>query len=410
MVQGKKVIVGVTGSIAAYKSAFLVRALIRKGAHVRVVMTPAAEQFIPPITLATLSRHPVLRDLADASGQTWNNHIELARWADVLVIAPLSANTLAKLAHGLCDNLLTAVYLSARCPVVLAPAMDEDMWLHAATQANVTTLLQRNHHIVPVEHGELASGLVGMGRMAEPENIVAFLEDLFQKKTQPSPLDGLAALVTAGPTFEPIDPVRFIGNYSTGKMGIALAEALLEHGAHVTLILGPSVEPVPASNQLKVIRVHTADEMYQQTLRFFPQAKITIMAAAVADYTPAQPAASKLKKLEHESMTLTLRPTTDILHELGQLKQPGQVLVGFALETDYEFDNALQKLYKKNLDFIVLNSLRDPGAGFGHDTNRITIIDRNGQSLAFPLKTKREAAQDIVNFVATLLKSSAASE
>lgn len=405
MLQGKKILLGVSGSIAAYKSAFLVRAFIRRGADVRVVMTPAAEQFIPPVTLATLSRHPVLRDLTDDSAQTWNNHVHLAAWADVFLIAPATANTLAKLAHGFCDNLLTAVYLSARCPVILAPAMDEDMWNHPATRANVELLRQRGHQIIPVESGELASGLVGQGRLAEPESIVTFTAAVLEKKTKAAPLSGLHALVTAGPTYEPIDPVRFIGNNSSGKMGVALAEALLDAGARVTLILGPSSIPLPASERLQVVRVVTAADMLQATLRHFPEANLTFMAAAVADFTPLQQAESKIKKEEQHSWSINLMPTADILHQLGQSKRPNQLLVGFALETDNEKENARKKLRQKNLDFIVLNSLRHEGAGFGYDTNQITILDRQGQVYEFPLKSKREAAADIVNFALKLLPS-----
>ncbi|MDW8392924.1 MAG: bifunctional phosphopantothenoylcysteine decarboxylase/phosphopantothenate--cysteine ligase CoaBC [Chitinophagales bacterium] len=403
MLQGRKILLGVTGSIAAYKSAFLVRALIKKGAEVRVVMTAAAEQFLPPVTLATLSRHPVLRDLTEPTAATWNNHIHLAHWADLFVVAPATANTLAKMACGLCDNLLTAIYLSVRCPVVLAPAMDTDMWHHPATQANVHTLRQRGHHLMPVESGELASGLVGEGRLPEPDQIVAYIEELLQKKTGVPRLEGLHALVTAGPTHEPIDPVRYIGNHSTGKMGIALTEALLEEGAQVTLILGPSAVAAPASERLHVVRVQTAKEMYQQALRFFPDAQVAIMAAAVADFTPHQPSAQKIKKGVQKELSITLQPTADILSELGKQKKNGQVLVGFALETENELANARQKLEEKNLDGIVLNSLNEPGAGFGHDTNRITILDREGHAHAFPLKSKREAADDIVTFILSLL-------
>lgn len=385
----KKVILGISGSIAAYKSAFLTRLLVKKGAEVQVLMTESAEAFITPLTLSTLSKRPVLSDVRSES--SWNNHVELGLWADALLIAPATANTLAKLANGLCDNILSAVYLSARCPVFVAPAMDVDMWHHPATRANIKRLQSFGVHIIPVGHGELASGLVGDGRMAEPEEIVAWLDAFFNGK---KPLTGKKALVTAGPTFEPLDPVRFIGNHSTGKMGIAIAETLAEQGAEVTLVLGPTTAQ-PTHPALQVSKVMSAQEMYEACAMVFPSADITVLAAAVADYRPSVFSDVKIKKTA-DDMRIDLAKTIDIAATLGRSKQPGQLLVGFALETNNEEDNALAKLEKKNLDFIVLNSLRDAGAGFGHDTNKITILRRDSSKTAFDLKQKKAVALDIV--------------
>lgn len=385
----RRIILGVSGSIAAYKSAFLTRLLVKKGAEVQVLMTGSAAAFITPLTLSTLSKRPVLSDVSSESG--WNNHVELGLWADALVIAPATANTLAKLANGLCDNILSAVYLSARCPVFVAPAMDVDMWHHPATRANIERLQSFGVQVIPVGHGELASGLVGDGRMAEPEDIIAWLDAYFNKDR---PLAGKKALVTAGPTFEPLDPVRFIGNHSTGKMGIALAETLAEQGAEVTLVLGPT--PVqPTRPDVRVIPVMSAQEMYEACAPLFPAMDVTVLAAAVADYRPAVFSEVKIKKKE-EDMRIELAKTVDIAAALGREKRPGQLLIGFALETNNEEDNALAKLEKKNLDFIVLNSLRDAGAGFGHDTNKITILRRDGSKTAFELKSKTAVARDIV--------------
>ena len=391
MLQHKKILIGVTGSIAAYKIPLLVRLLVKEGAEVKLVMTAAAREFVSPLTLATLSRNPVLTDLSE--GNTWANHVMLGRWADLMLIAPLSCNTLAKMAHGLCDNLLSAVYLSATCPVAVAPAMDEDMWLHPATRANIRTLEGYGHHVLPVESGELASGLTGAGRMAEPEQLASWVRHFLSQK---GTLAGKKALVTAGPTYEAIDPVRFIGNHSTGKMGIAIAAELAARGAAVTLVTGPVIEPVPAG--LDVIRVHSAAEMLEVCTRVFPQADITVMSAAVADYTPVEVAAEKIKKKD-DHLHLELRKTTDILKTLGTRKQSHQLLVGFALETSNEEANALQKLKDKNADLIVLNSLRDPGAGFGYDTNRITIFDRSGGVTPFETQPKTAVAADIVNAI-----------
>lgn len=385
----KKVILGISGSIAAYKSAFLTRLLVKQGAEVQVLMTGSATAFIAPLTLSTLSKRPVLTDVHSESA--WNNHVEMGLWADALLIAPATANTLAKLANGLCDNILGAVYLSARCPVFVAPAMDVDMWHHPATQANLERLRAHGVQIIPVGHGELASGLVGDGRMAEPEAILAYLDAYFNRRL---PLAGKQALVTAGPTFEPLDPVRFIGNHSTGKMGIAIAETLAELGAEVTLVLGPT-DVRPANPAIRLVPVMTAQDMYEACAPRFPHTDITVLAAAVADYRPAVFSAVKIKKKD-DDMRIELAKTVDIAAALGREKRPGQLLIGFALETNNEEAHALAKLEKKNLDFIVLNSLRDSGAGFGHDTNKITILRRDGSKSAFDLKQKSAVARDIV--------------
>lgn len=386
-----RVILGISGSIAAYKAAHLTRLLVKKGDEVQVLMTASAADFITPLTLSTLSKRAVLSDVHSDSG--WNNHVDLGLWADVLLIAPATANTLAKLANGLCDNILSAVFLSARCPVYVAPAMDVDMWRHPATQANVQRLRDYGVHIIPVEHGELASGLVGEGRMAEPEHIVDFLEQHLHPKPAGA-LAGQKALVTAGPTFEPLDPVRFLGNHSTGKMGIAIAEALANQGAEVTLVLGPTDIRSDHPN-IKTVPVMTAQDMYDACSAVFPQAHIAVLAAAVADYRPKVFSETKIKKKE-DDLQLELAKTIDIAATLGKVKKAGQLLVGFALETHNEAQNALLKLEKKNLDFIVLNSMQDPGAGFGHDTNKITILRRDGSHVEFPLKSKKAVADDIV--------------
>ena len=385
----KKVILGISGSIAAYKSAYLTRLLVKKGVDVRVIMTEAATAFISPLTLSTLSKHPVISEVS--TEEAWNNHVEFGLWADALVIAPATANTLARLANGLCDNMLGAVYLSARCPVFVAPAMDLDMWLHPATRANLERLQAHGVRVIPVGHGELASGLVGDGRMAEPEEIVEYLEGHF---AHGQALKGKKALITAGPTFEPLDPVRYIGNHSTGKMGIALAEALTQQGAAVTLVLGPT-HLAPENGAIQVVRTTTAQEMYEACARVFPEAEISILAAAVADYRPKTYAAQKIKKKD-QPLQIELAETIDIAATLGREKRPGQILIGFALETNNEEANALAKLKKKNLDFIVLNSLRDPGAGFGHDTNKVAFLHSDGSKTEFNLKSKTAVAEDIV--------------
>jgi phosphopantothenoylcysteine decarboxylase / phosphopantothenate---cysteine ligase len=392
MWQGKKILLGITGSIAAYKAAYLVRSLVKAGAEVKVVMTPAARDFVSPLTLSTLSRNPVLIDLFNE--QSWANHVMLGRWADIMLIAPLSCNTLAKMAHGQCDNLLLATYLSATCPVIVAPAMDEDMWHHPATRQNLQQLQSFGNTIIPVEKGELASGLYGDGRMAEPDRIIEFIGDHFFLTR---PLAGKKALVTAGPTYEAIDPVRFIGNHSSGKMGIAIAKELYSRGAEVTLVLGPAATGFSA-NGIHLVKVVSADDMYQACHDAFDTADLAVMSAAVADYRPVVKAGQKIKKKEGE-IVLELTRTKDILKSLGQKKKKGQVLVGFALETSDEKKNALEKLSEKNADMIVLNSLNDEGAGFGYDTNTITIFDSAGREIRFDNKPKQEVAKDIVDTI-----------
>lgn len=394
--QGKKIVLGITGSIAAYKSILLVRLLVKEGADVKVILTPSAKDFVSPLVLSTLSKNNVLVDLFDEN--SWANHVELGRWADLMLIAPLSCNTLAKMVNGMCDNLLLAVYLSATCPVMIAPAMDEDMWKHPATKRNISTLQSYGNHLIPVEAGELASGLVGEGRMAEPESIMHTVEGFFLTGSE---FKDQKVLVTAGPTYEAIDPVRFIGNHSSGKMGIAIAEELAMRGANVVLVLGPSSQQI-TSNSIKVIRVNSAEEMYQKSIEHFPDSQLAIMSAAVADYTPVQTAAEKIKKNEG-NMQIELKKTKDILASLGDMKKPDQYLVGFALETTNEKEYALGKLSSKNADMIVLNSLNDAGAGFGGDTNKITIFDKNKQEYSFTVKTKKEVAKDIVDTIKKLM-------
>ena len=393
MIQDKKIILGVTGSIAAYKSALLTRLLVKSGAQVRVIMTPSSRDFITPLTLSTLSKNPVLSDFVKDKTGEWHNHVDLGLWADALVIAPLSANTLAKMANGLCDNLLLAVYLSARCPVFFAPAMDLDMLQHPATKKNMQTLREFGNHIIAPGYGELASGLIGTGRMAEPEDILQIVGNYFDNGSR---LKGKKVLVTAGPTHEAIDPVRFISNHSSGKMGFAVAEALAKEGAEVNLVTGPTQQHTQHPG-INVKHVTTAKQMLDACIGYFPEADITVLSAAVADYRPAEPAKQKIKKKD-ESLTLTLTKTDDIAAALGKQKHNGQIIVGFALETEEEESNALKKLESKNFDLIVLNSLNDQGAGFGHDTNKITIMDGKTKA-TFPLKTKKEAAADIVGAI-----------
>ena len=395
MLKGKKILLGITGSIAAYKSAYLVRLLIKAGAEVKIIMTPSAKDFISKLTLSTLSRNPVLTDLFDE--ESWANHVMLGRWADMMLITPLSCNTLAKMAHGQCDNLLLAVYFSATCPVVVAPAMDEDMWHHPATKENIQKLESFGNTIIPVEQGELASGLVGEGRMAEPGQIIQFLDNSFSLAQQ---LKGKKALVSAGPTYESIDPVRFIGNHSSGKMGFAIAKELYKRGAEVTLIMGPSQLDF-STNGIELMKVTTADEMYQVCTERFRKADIVVMSAAVSDYSPIKTAKEKIKKT-NDKLTIELTKTQDILKSLGQKKKKRQVLVGFALETTDAKKNALEKLASKNADMIVLNSLQDKGAGFGYDTNKITIFDKGGKEFKFDIKSKQEVAKDIVDTIIKL--------
>lgn len=390
MLTGKKIILGVCGSIASYKAAHLVRLLLKAGAEVQVVMTKDALSFITPLTLATLSKKPVLIDYFVPETGEWNNHVDLGLWADMLLIAPASANTLGKMATGICDNLLLATYLSAKCQVYFAPAMDLDMWKHPSTTQNVKQLQSYGNILIQPNAGELASGLIGEGRMAEPEEIVTLLQQELKKKL---PLAGKKALVTAGPTYEAIDPVRFIGNHSSGKMGFAIAEELYQLGADVTLISGPTALTL-SSKTIKRIDVVTAEDLLEATLAEFSEADITIMSAAVADYKPEQVADQKIKKKAQE-FSLNLIKTTDILAELGNKKRSDQVLVGFALETENELTNASEKLIKKNLDLIVLNSLNDKGSGFKSDLNKITILDKQLKAETFVLKPKKEVAQDI---------------
>jgi phosphopantothenoylcysteine decarboxylase/phosphopantothenate--cysteine ligase len=390
MLSGKKIIVGVTGSIAAYKAVLLVRLLVKEGAAVKVVMTPCAKDFITTLTFSTLSKNPVFTDFKTESG-TWNNHVDLGLWADAMVIAPASANTIAKMANGICDNLLLATYLSARCPVYLAPAMDLDMFKHFTTRRNLDLLISFGNTIIQPETGELASGLVGEGRMAEPETINAALINALSVGL---PLAGWTVLLTAGPTYEAIDPVRFIGNHSSGKMGIALAEALANKGAQVVLVCGP-VSIITSHPNIKRIDVTTAAEMYAVCLENFATCKVAILAAAVADFTPENPSIEKIKKKE-AALQIQLKPTKDILMALGKQKKQDQILVGFALETENEIENAKIKLGKKHLDFIVLNSLQDKGAGFKTDTNKVTLIDKNNVVEPYPLKSKTEVAAIII--------------
>ncbi|HEY4155661.1 MAG TPA: bifunctional phosphopantothenoylcysteine decarboxylase/phosphopantothenate--cysteine ligase CoaBC [Puia sp.] len=395
MVKGKKILLGVCGSIAAYKSILLTRLLVRAGAEVKVILTPSAKDFVTPLSLSTLSRNEVLSDLFREDN--WSNHVELGRWADLLLIAPLSCNSLAKMANGHCDNLLLAVWLSANCPVAFAPAMDEDMWLHPATRSNIEKLQSFGNYLVPAEKGELASGLYGEGRMAEPENILSFIEKNFFFSRE---LNGKKALVTAGPTQESLDPVRYISNHSTGKMGIALARELALHGAEVELVIGPSALPVnfPA---VKVVPVQSAEEMYQACLERFPGTDIAVLSAAVSDYMPVSFSPEKIKK-NAQTFSLELTRTKDILKTLGERKRTGQLLVGFALENRDEETNARKKLESKNADMIILNSLNDPGAGFGFDTNRVTIFEKSGPEIRYDQKSKQQVAKDIVDRIIKL--------
>lgn len=391
MLAGKKIIIGITGSIAAYKVPLIVRQLVKAGAVVKVIMTPAGTDFVSKLTLSTLSKNPVLVNLFDE--QSWANHVELGRWADLMLIAPLSCNTLSKMATGQCDNLLLATYLSTVCPVMIAPAMDEDMWHHPNTKKNLETLRENGNMVLDVAHGELASGLVGQGRMIEPAEIVTAIKSFFQTAGQ---LKNKKALVTAGPTYEAIDPVRFIGNHSSGKMGYAIADELASRGADVTLVSGP-VFIQTKNKKIKIVSVTSADEMYT-TCNSNSAYDIAVMAAAVADYTPVAVADHKIKKSEGE-LTIILKKTKDILGSLGKAKSGDQILVGFALETENENANAQKKLVDKNADLIVLNSLKDDGAGFGHDTNKVTLFFKNGKEKQIELKSKSALAKDIVDAI-----------
>ncbi len=390
--QGKNIVLGITGGIAAYKIPYLIRLLIKSGANVRVMVTPAAKDFVSPITLATLSKNPVVVDFIKNDNGTWNNHVEWGLWADLFVFAPVTANTLAKMAIGQADNFLTAVYMSAKAPVFIAPAMDLDMYRHPATQKNIQTLKSYGHHIIPAATGELASGLTGPGRMQEPEVIFSEIKKFFSKKKV---LKNKKILITGGPTYEALDPVRFIGNHSSGKMGIALAEKAAELGAEVELILGPT-HLSPKNSSIKLTRIQSAKEMFEAVMQRQKNADIIIMSAAVADFTPEKKASNKIKKTS-DTLELRLIKTQDILKNLGENKKEGQILVGFAMETENELENAQKKLKKKNLDLIVLNSLNEKNAGFKYDTNKVTIIDKNLNKKEFSLKSKIEVANDILN-------------
>jgi len=392
---GKNILLGITGSISAYKSADLCRLLVKEGATVRVVMTPSATEFISPLTLSTLSKNPVFHTMV-SEDETWNNHVELGLWADLLLIAPASANTIAHFATGICESLLDAVYLSARCPVMMAPAMDHDMYLHASTQENLTVLKTRGHQIVGPAQGELASGLIGEGRLVEPADIVTEVVNFLYADL---PLRGKKIIVTAGPTREAIDPVRYISNHSTGKMGIAIAKELVANGADVILVLGPVAIDIPRG--VSVIPVSSASEMYKAVMDNFEDATGAVLTAAVADYTPEVTSSTKIKKSDND-MNLALVKTKDIAASVGQIKKADQFLVGFALETNDEINNAKNKLKSKNLDLIILNSLNDEGAGFGTDTNKITFIS-NTETTELPLKLKSDLAKDIVNKIKELV-------
>ena len=395
---GKKIVLGITGSIAAYKAAVLIRLLIKKGAEVQVVITPAGKEFITPITLSALTSKPVISEFFAQRDGSWHSHVALGQWADAMLVAPATASSIGKMAHGIADNMLITTYLSMKAPVFVAPAMDLDMFAHPSTTANLNTLRSYGNHIIEPAEGELASHLVGKGRMEEPENIVAYLERYFAQRDE---LAGKKIVITAGPTYEKIDPVRFIGNYSSGKMGFALAEECAARGAEVTLVAGP-VQMKTSHPAIRRIDVESCAEMYEATTAAFTEANAAILCAAVADFTPETTADTKIKR-EGDDLVLRLKPTHDIAAALGRMKQPHQHLVGFALETNDETAHAQDKLRRKNLDFIVLNSLRDAGAGFRHDTNKVTIISDNDIK-EYPLKSKTEVAKDIVDELIRILE------
>lgn len=396
--KGKNIILGVTGSIAAYKSAHLTRLLVKEGAQVKIIITPYGKEFITPVTLATLSKNTVLCDFFKYDDGTWNSHVDLGLWADLMLIAPATANTIAKMAGGICDNLLLTTYLSVKCPVMVAPAMDLDMFAHPVTQENISKLKQLAVEFVEPASGELASGLEGKGRMEEPQVILDKVIGFFSKKKT---LNGKKIIVTAGPTYEPFDAVRFIGNYSSGKMGYAIADELFNRGAEVQIISGPvSISPRYAS--VGVSKVRTASEMYNETMSRIGECDVFVAAAAVADYSPENPSNDKLKKAEG-NLSITLKPTPDILAHAGKFKKNRQILIGFALESNNEHENAVLKLKKKNLDLIVLNSLRDEGAGFMHDTNKVSFIERSGNRIDFEKKSKSEVARDIADKIEELI-------
>ena len=398
MLKGKHIILGVTGSIAAYKAATLTRLLVKEGANVKVVMTPLAKEFITPLTMATLSKSPIMVDFYNPENGDWNSHVDLGLWADLYLIAPASANTIGKMAGGIADNLLLTTYLSAKCPVMVAPAMDLDMYKHPATQRNLKVLQSFGNIIIEPESGELASGLIGKGRMEEPERIVAFIADYFARQED---FKGKKVVVTAGPTYEKIDPVRFIGNYSSGKMGLAIAEEFAGRGAEVVLVCGP-VNLKTSHPAIRRVDVESAAQMYEVTSKEFVNSDVAVLSAAVADFTPKEKADHKIKRGK-DDLLLELLPTKDIAAELGRIKTASQLLVGFALETNDEEGNALSKMQRKNLDMIVLNSLNDKGAGFSVDTNKVTILDKAGNKTVYELKTKVEVAKDIVDQIASRL-------
>lgn len=398
MLQGKKIILGITGSIAAYKAAYLTRALIKKGAEVQIVITPAGKEFITPVTLSALTGKPVVSEFFSANDGTWHSHVDLGLWADLLLIAPATASTIGKMANGIADNMLITTYLSAKAPVFVAPAMDLDMYAHPTTRHNLEKLRSYGNHIIEPTTGELASHLEGKGRMEEPDRIVERIEAFFASRQS---LCGRKILITAGPTYEKIDPVRFIGNYSSGKMGFSLARVCAERGARVVLVAGPVTLPTPCAS-IRRIDVETAEEMYRAAMAEYADADAAICCAAVADYAPAEYHETKMKR-NADDLTIVLKPNKDIAAELGKIKRDGQRLVGFALETDHEAENAQAKMQRKNFDFIVLNSLRDSGAGFRGDTNKVTIWHRDGHSVEYPVKSKLEVAADIVDALTACL-------
>lgn len=400
MLKGKHIILGITGSIAAYKAAYIIRGLVKKGAEVQVVITPSGKEFITPLTLATLSSHPVISEFFSNRDGTWNSHVDLGLWADVMLIAPATASTIGKMANGIADNMLVTTYLSCKAPVFVAPAMDLDMFAHPTTQQNLDRLRSFGNRIIEPASGELASHLVGKGRMEEPDKIIEALEEFFSERQE---LKGKKIVITAGPTYEKIDPVRFIGNYSSGKMGYALAEACANRGAEVILVSGP-VSLSTHHPAIKRIDVESADEMYEATVHAFQEANAAILCAAVADYRPENKTEQKIKREKDEELLLRLVANKDIAAALGSMKKDGQVLVGFALETQNGVQHATGKLERKNLDFIVLNSLSDAGAGFRCDTNKVSILERNGQITEYALKSKTEVAGDIVNKLVDYLR------
>lgn len=395
MLKGKHIVLGITGGIAAYKSVSLLRLFVKAGAEVQVVITPSGKEFITPVTLSALSGKPVISDFFTANTGSWNSHVDIGLWADVMVIAPATASTIGKMANGIADNMLVTTYLSSKCPVFVAPSMDLDMFRHPTTERNIGLLKSYGNHIIEPESGELASHLVGKGRMEEPEKIFEAIEAFFQKGEE---LSGKKVLVTAGPTYEKIDPVRFIGNYSSGKMGYAIADEFARRGADVTIVSGP-VGVKPQVVGVKVVGVESAAQMYEAVTADFDDTDIAVMCAAVADYRPAEVATRKIKREKDDVPTLSLVKNPDIAAAVGAMKKEGQTLVGFALETDHAEENAKDKLVRKNLDMIVLNSLEDSHSGFGVDTNKVTVVDRNGGILRYPLKSKKEVATDIVDLV-----------